>query len=196
MYPRSRWISDRFLLRRMKKKTFSAVLGILFFLILIWADRITKNLAVLHLKDQPEMPLIRGIFVLQYLENRGAAFGILQGRRLPLILITIIILAVVLYVYARAPYTRKFIFLRVILVLVGAGAVGNFVDRISNGYVVDFLYFKAINFPIFNVADIYVVAAAVLLIYAVLFLFQEEDFAALKDRLVPHRSRHSEKNHE
>jgi signal peptidase II len=196
MYPRSRWISDRFLLRRMKKKTLSAVLGILFFLILIWADRITKNLAVLHLKDQPEMPLIRGIFVLQYLENRGAAFGILQGRRLPLILITIIILAVVLYVYARAPYTRKFIFLRVILVLVGAGAVGNFVDRISNGYVVDFLYFKAINFPIFNVADIYVVAAAVLLIYAVLFLFQEEDFAALKDRLVPHRSRHSEKNHE
>lgn len=196
MYPRSRWISDRFLLRRMKKKTLSAVLGILFFLILIWADRITKNLAVLHLKDQPEMPLIRSIFVLQYLENRGAAFGILQGRRLPLILITIIILAVVLYVYARAPYTRKFIFLRVILVLVGAGAVGNFVDRISNGYVVDFLYFKAINFPIFNVADIYVVAAAVLLIYAVLFLFQEEDFAALKDRLVPHRSRHSEKNHE
>ncbi len=196
MYPRSRWISDRFLLRRMKKKTLSAVLGILFFLILIWADRITKNLAVLHLKDQPEIPLIRGIFVLQYLENRGAAFGILQGRRLPLILITIIILAVVLYVYARAPYTRKFIFLRVILVLVGAGAVGNFVDRISNGYVVDFLYFKAINFPIFNVADIYVVAAAVLLIYAVLFLFQEEDFAALKDRLVPHRSRHSEKNHE
>ena len=180
----------------MKKKTLSAVLGILFFLILIWADRITKNLAVLHLKDQPEMPLIRSIFVLQYLENRGAAFGILQGRRLPLILITIIILAVVLYVYARAPYTRKFIFLRVILVLVGAGAVGNFVDRISNGYVVDFLYFKAINFPIFNVADIYVVAAAVLLIYAVLFLFQEEDFAALKDRLVPHRSRHSEKNHE
>jgi signal peptidase II len=180
----------------MKKKTLSAVLGILFFLILIWADRITKNLAVLHLKDQPEMPLIRGIFVLQYLENRGAAFGILQGRRLPLILITIIILAVVLFVYARAPYTRKFIFLRVILVLVGAGAVGNFVDRISNGYVVDFLYFKAINFPIFNVADIYVVAAAVLLIYAVLFLFQEEDFAALKDRLVPHRSRRSEKNHE
>jgi signal peptidase II len=180
----------------MKKKTISVILGILSFLVLIWADRITKNLAILYLKDQTEVPLIRNIFVLQYLENRGAAFGILQGRRLPLILITMIILAVVLYVYARAPYTRKFIFLRVILVLVGAGAVGNFVDRISSGYVVDFLYFKAINFPIFNVADIYVVAAAALLIYAVLFSFREEDFAELKDRLAIRSFRRSEKKHE
>ena len=66
--------------------------------------------------------------------------------------------------------------MRWILVVLAAGAVGNMIDRIANGYVVDFLYFELINFPVFNVADCYVCVAAVLLIYCLLFRYKEEDF--------------------
>ena len=66
--------------------------------------------------------------------------------------------------------------MRILIVLIGAGAVGNFIDRIRQGYVVDFFYFSLINFPIFNVADIYVTAAAFLLIFLCLFYYKEEDF--------------------
>ena len=57
-----------------------------------------------------------------------------------------------------------------------SGAIGNFIDRVRQGYVVDFFYFSLINFPIFNVADIYVTAAAFLLIFLCLFYYKEEDF--------------------
>ena len=94
-------------------------------------------------------------------------------------MITVIILAAVIYIYARMPVTRKFMVTRILIVLIGAGAVGNFIDRIRQGYVVDFFYFSAINFPIFNVADIYVTCAAVLLILTVLFYYKDQDLKEL-----------------
>ena len=67
--------------------------------------------------------------------------------------------------------------------LIGAGAVGNFIDRMSNGYVVDFFYFKLINFPVFNVADIYVTLSAVFLVILLLFKYKEEDLNVLVNSL-------------
>lgn len=64
----------------------------------------------------------------------------------------------------------------IVLVLFISGAIGNFIDRITNQYVIDFLYFKLINFPIFNVADIYVTVAAFAMIFFVLFYYKEDDF--------------------
>ena len=73
--------------------------------------------------------------------------------------------------------------LRVLLVFIAAGAVGNFIDRAVQGYVVDFFYISAINFPIFNVADIYVTCAVILLIVAVLFYYKDDDWSEFKKSL-------------
>ena len=147
-------------------------MGVIGFLILVLADQWTKKMAVLRLKDQDPI-------VLYYLENRGAAFGIFQGKRVIFLIITIIILLFLAYCFWRIPYTRKYATLRGVLVLIAAGAVGNFIDRMYNGYVVDFFYFKVINFPIFNVADIYVTCSAIFLAVLLIFCYKEEDLNQL-----------------
>ena len=157
----------------------SVIVAIICFAILVAADQITKWMAVLHLKNQQPKVLINNVFELYYLENRGAAFGIFQGKRIAFLIITIVILAFLAYCFWNIPYTTKFTALRCIIVLIGAGAVGNFIDRMSNGYVVDFFYFKLINFPIFNVADIYVTLSAIFLAILLLFRYKEEDLNVL-----------------
>lgn len=171
------------------KRVIYNVAGIVSFLVLIILDQITKYTAVLKLKNQEPFVMVDRIFELHYLENRGAAFGILQGQKPVFVAITIIILIVVLYIYLKMPVRRKFIFLRVLLVLIAAGAVGNFIDRIRQGYVVDFFYFKAINFPIFNVADIYVTCAAIILVIAILFYYKDNDLKELGAAIKPGKNR-------
>ena len=157
----------------------SVIFAVISFAILVAADQITKWMAVLHLKNQPAKVLINNVFELYYLENRGAAFGIFQGKRVIFLIITIIILGFLAYCFWRIPYTRKYATLRGVLVLIAAGAVGNFIDRMYNGYVVDFFYFKVINFPIFNVADIYVTCSAIFLAVLLIFCYKEEDLNQL-----------------
>ena len=67
-----------------------------------------------------------------------------------------------------------------VLVVLLSGAVGNMVDRVFRGYVIDFFYFKLINYPVFNVADCYVVIAAVVAVILVLFVYQDDDFGWIK----------------
>ena len=157
----------------------SVMIGVICFAILVFADQLTKWLAVLRLKDQPSFVLIKNVFELYYLENRGAAFGIFQGKRVIFIIITVVILLFLAYCFWKIPYNPKFTSLRMILVLIAAGAVGNFIDRMANGYVVDFFYFKLINFPVFNVADIYVTCSAVFLAILLIFRYKEEDLNQL-----------------
>ena len=153
--------------------------GILGVLLLLGLDQGSKYLAVAGLKGKPAIPLISGVFELRYLENAGAAFGILQNQRLFLLLFTLLIFAALVVVYLRIPAGGHYLPLRFICVLVGAGAIGNMVDRFLYGYVVDFFYFSLIDFPIFNVADCYVTTACVLVLLFVLFFYKEEDFAFL-----------------
>ncbi len=82
------------------------------------------------------------------------------------------------------PEDKKYLPLRVVGVLLGAGAVGNLIDRMAQSYVVDFLYFKLIDFPIFNVADCYVTAGAILLAVLILFVYKDEElgFLSLKKK--------------
>ncbi len=153
---------------------------LLFFLstaALIWLDQWTKELAVSHLKDQPEIVIIKGVFQLRYLENRGAAFGMLQGRQMFFFLVAAVVLAAVLYGLWRMPFTRRYLPLGGCMVLLVAGALGNMIDRISQQFVVDFLYFSLIDFPIFNVADCYVTAAAFLLIVLIMWYYTDEDLS-------------------
>ena len=148
-------------------------------IILIIADQLTKLWALADLRGSEGIPVISGVFELQYLENRGAAFGILQDKQILFLLITVAVAVLLTYIYIRIPEERKYTPLRICYVLLMAGAFGNLIDRVARGYVVDFFYFKLIDFPIFNVADIYVTVTMVLLIGLILFYYKEEDFEFL-----------------
>ena len=150
-------------------------------IILILLDQFTKYLAVQHLLPlQGGKILIPGVFRLLYLENRGSAFGMLQNKQTFFIIFTIIVLVAILIVYSHIPKTARMLFLRIDLVLIFAGAIGNFIDRIRQGFVVDFLYFELIDFPIFNVADIYVTVGCILLILLLLFYYKDEELNFFK----------------
>lgn len=159
-----------------KSKVFGFFLDILFFILLVILDQITKNLAVVYLKDKPAYVIWDGVFELHYLENSGAAFGMLQNQKILFVSIAAVILVIIGYVLVKLPRNRHFVFLEALLVLIASGAVGNMIDRVQFNYVVDFFYFKLIDFPIFNVADIYVSVSCVLLAILVLFFYKDEDF--------------------
>ena len=145
--------------------------------VLIGLDQYTKALAVAHLKNQQPFIIWDGVFELLYSENRGAAFGLLQGRQGFFFLIGIVVLAAAGYAMIRMPgwQEKRYHWLKICVIMITAGAVGNMIDRITQGYVVDFLYFKLINFPIFNVADIFVTTATALLFVVLCFYYKEEE---------------------
>lgn len=161
-----------------KKEKLFAV-DVLLMVILVAADQITKFFAVVNLKDQPPWVLWQGVFELQYLENRGAAFGMLQGKKVFFVLTSVIVLAAIVYVLAKTPCQKKYTKLHITLVFIASGAVGNLIDRIRYDYVVDFFYFCLIDFPIFNVADIYVTLSSIILAVLLLFVYKDSDLEFL-----------------
>lgn len=163
-----------------KNKVLWILADIIIMGLLIGLDQITKYFAVLNLKDKPAIKIIDRVFELHYLENRGAAFGMLQNQKLMFVVIACIMMVVVCYVLLKIPEERKYAVLKICMLLVGAGAIGNLIDRLANGFVVDFFYFVLIDFPIFNVADIYVTISCILLIITILFFYREEDLKFLK----------------
>lgn len=146
---------------------------------LIILDQITKYLAVVYLKDRPSYPIIKNVLVLQYLENRGAAWGMLQNRQWFFWIITVVFLLIILFVIRKIPKTVYYRPLLITLTVLTAGAVGNFIDRVRHSYVVDFIYFEIIHFPIFNVADICVSLSVIALLILILFHYKENDFSFL-----------------
>ncbi|MCI8491111.1 MAG: signal peptidase II [Lachnospiraceae bacterium] len=165
-------------------KRFGLWIGMIGMILLIALDQITKSLAVSHLKNAPAIPLIPGVFELSYLENQGAAFGILQGQKTFFVVLTITALIILFFLYVRIPRETHYGYLRLLLVLFISGAVGNFIDRCMHDYVIDFFYFSLINFPVFNVADIYVTMAAVFMIVLFCFYYKEEDIDMLLGQLM------------
>lgn len=138
-------------------------------------DQYTKALAVERLKGEKPFVIIENIFQLHYLENRGAAFGMFQNQRTFFIISFVIVMMAVLWIYRRLPAAKRFLPIYISGVLLVAGAFGNMIDRLRLGYVVDFFYFELIDFPIFNVADIFVVAGVLLLAVVILFVYDEEE---------------------
>ncbi len=160
------------------------LLDLLVFFLLTAADLFTKHLAVLHLKDSEPIVLIPGALQLRYLENRGAAFGVLQNQRIFFAITGIAFLLAVVWYLKKIPAESKYRVLRAVLVVVAAGDVGNLIDRVRLGYVVDFIYFSLINFPIFNVADIYVTVGTAVLFILVIFVYKEEDLEIFKKKQI------------
>ena len=122
--------------------------------VLVGADQLTKYLATSYLEHQPPVGW-DGVFVLQYSRNDGAAFGLFRDQTWILIGLTSLLVLAVLALLLSGRYRRSFM-VNLSGVLVVAGGLGNLIDRIWHGYVIDFFYFELINFPIFNVADVFV----------------------------------------
>ena len=159
----------------MKKKIIKTVICLLAIALLILLDQLTKGWAVNNLKDKADIVLIPGAFQLHYLENSGMAFGLLKNQQTLFFIVTVVILGFALVLLYKTPENKRFFWIHLILVLLIAGAVGNFIDRTSQKYVVDFLYFSLINFPVFNVADCYVTVAGILAVILILFFYKEEE---------------------
>ncbi|MDD3361055.1 MAG: signal peptidase II [Hespellia sp.] len=162
----------------MKKQTNlfkNYLIPIIAIFLLVVLDQFTKSLAVAKLKGQDAVDLIRDVFQLYYLENKGAAFGIMQNKQIIFTIGAVIIICLIAYFWMRIPFEKKYVPLRICGILIVSGALGNMIDRLAQNYVVDFFYFKLIDFPIFNVADIYVTVACILFAYLLIFHYKEED---------------------
>lgn len=147
--------------------------------VLVFLDQQTKALSVSGLKGRPSLSLIPGVLELKYLENTGIAFGLFAGKRNFFLLFCILFFILFIYLYCKLPKNRHFLPLHAVLFLMGSGALGNFIDRVTRGYVVDFIYVSLIDFPIFNLADIYVVTGGILLVLLVCLKYQDEEFEFL-----------------
>ena len=144
-------------------------------LALLLLDQFTKHLAVLHLKGNPPMVLINGILELQYLENTGSAFSLFQGQKVFILGMGFVFLGAVLYFVRKIPARKKFLAAHILIAVLIAGALGNIIDRIRYDFVVDFISFVLIHFPVFNVADCYIVVSAICLFLLFMFVYKEED---------------------
>ena len=145
-------------------------------------DRITKFLAQIFLMGTDGIAIIKNVLKLQYLENRGAAFGMLQNKQIFFWILTVAVAIFLIWFFIKVPknkYYRPVIFTVSILF---SGAIGNFIDRVVNKYVIDFIYFEIIDFPIFNVADIYVTISVILLLILIIFHYKEGDFFFLSNK--------------
>lgn len=150
--------------------------AIISFVVLVFLDQLTKYLITRNMTLYDSIPLIKNIFEIHYIQNTGAAFGMLKNQQVLFIVNTCLVIMFGIYVYVRCIPFPKFQPFRYLLVLILAGAVGNLIDRIRLQYVIDFLYFKLIDFPVFNVADCYVTIGFFLMILLVFFKYTDEDF--------------------
>lgn len=162
-------------------KRFPYFLHAIVCILLVAIDQVTKYFVRLYIKPAPKV-LWDGVFELYYHENRGSVWGIMQGKVNILLITSVILLAIFIYIYVRMPKIEFYQPLFWILVVMVAGAIGNTLDRIVFGYVTDFLYFKLINFPIFNVADCYLTVCAFLLIILVFTVYKDDEFTFLSLR--------------
>ena len=144
----------------MKQKAKLVTGLIIGFLAAIGLDQWTKLLAVNHLMDRPAYVIWDGVFEFLYSENRGAAFGMLQGKQWFFLIIAVIVVAAAVYSISRMPATKKYLPLHLIAMFLSAGAVGNMIDRFTRGYVVSMFIF----------------------ILLFLFLYKEEDLNCLSGR--------------
>lgn len=157
------------------KKWTQYILSVLVIAVLVFWDQYTKLLTVQHLKEADSIALIPGVLELTYVENRGSAFGMMQGQFTFFYIMTAIIILVLIYTLIKTPFNKRYFGLLFMQLLLFSGAIGNLIDRVFRGYVVDMIYFKPIDFPVFNVADCYVTVSCVLLFILLCFVYRDEE---------------------
>ena len=154
----------------MKKRIPMAILAII---ILTALDQLVKHLISTNFQVGQTRKIIDGVFQLNYVQNRGAAWGSFSGK--------IVFLLAAIYVYIRLAdnQEKKYTPLRISLVFLISGAVGNMIDRVARGYVVDMFDFCLINFPVFNVADIFVTCSFIVIVILVLFKYKDDELSEI-----------------
>ena len=138
----------------------------------IGLDQLTKWLTVVNLDEWESFPLWQNVFHFTYVRNTGMAFGMLKDHRWVFIVFsTVSIVALLVYLFCFRPESR---WMQVSLAFIVGGGIGNMIDRILLGYVVDFFDFRLINFAVFNVADSFVcIGAGMMILYLVIDLVRE-----------------------
>lgn len=144
-------------------------------ILLIAFDRFTKYLSVTYLKDAPALSIIDGVLELDYLENHGVAFGMFQDRQFLILAVSMLCMGAILFLMLKMPEGRNYTILHMIFSCIIAGGIGNMIDRFAYQYVVDFISFVLIRYPIFNVADCYVVCGVIAMAFVFLFVLKEDD---------------------
>lgn len=144
--------------------------------LLVAIDQITKALVLKYLVPISSVEIINGFFRLTYVENRGAAFGFLNGGKWLFVIIAIIVWVIGVLYYKKIARDKSKLWLKTAMVMIGSGALGNVIDRLFRGFVVDFLDFIIIgyDFPVFNFADILVVLGTILLAGGIIVFDREE----------------------
>lgn len=142
-------------------------------ILLIIIDQISKWLIVQNFDLYEGKVLIPGFFSLFYIQNKGAAWGIFEGKMIFFYIITVLVVGYLVYTFHKYPIKSKLVGYSFSLIL--AGAIGNFIDRLLNGFVVDMFRLDFINFPIFNVADVCLTIGVALMIIHVLFFEENEE---------------------
>lgn len=152
----------------MKKKSFFIAVAVAAAVLVI--DQITKYLVVSHFNLYESISLIPGVLNLTYIHNRGAAFGIFQNQTLPFVIITLVALALGVWVLYKRYFDHPLMDWAILLIL--SGGLGNLIDRVfRHGNVVDFLETAFMQFPVFNIADCAVViGAGLMILYLILDL--------------------------
>lgn len=153
----------------------------IYFILLILIDQASKYWARTYLKINGPVSIIPGVLSLTYHENTGAVWGIMTGKTAFLSVVTVILTVLLITFYFKIPRERKYLPVQIIWVFILAGAVGNFIDRISLKHVVDFIYFELIDFPIFNIADSYLTVSCFLLLILGLFYYKDNDLEFIEN---------------
>lgn len=139
-------------------------------------DQLTKFIITSKFSLYESKPVIQDVFAITYIQNTGMSWGLFKGKRIIFIVLTFIALLFAFRIYYNVYNKKKYLPIRICLVLLISGALGNMLDRIRLGYVVDFFNFELINFPVFNVADIMVVVSFFLLFFLLMFKYSNEEF--------------------
>ena len=142
------------------------IINILIIVLCIAADQLTKICAAANLKDISTLPIIENIFHFTYVENRGAAFGMLADHRWVFMILSVVGIAAI-FVYLTVTKPKSW-WMRLALCFIVGGGVGNMIDRIARWYVIDFIDCRFINFYVFNVADSFVCVGCAMFIIAVI----------------------------
>lgn len=153
--------------------------AVISFLILVLLDQLTKYLIDHNMKLYDSIPVIKDVFEIHYIRNPGAAWGIFKDQQIFFYICFILVFIIGWMLYIRCVKTGRFKDIQILLILIISGGAGNFIDRIRFQYVIDFLYFKLIDFPVFNIADCYVTIGFFLMIFLLIFKYKEEDIEEL-----------------
>ncbi|MBO6114149.1 MAG: signal peptidase II [Lachnospiraceae bacterium] len=161
----------------MKEKNIKIMLiPIIIIALLTSLDQFTKFIIKSKFMLYESKEVIKNVFAITYIQNKGAAWGVMQGKRIFFLILTVFVILGCFWILYNIIDNRKYIMLTTCVIFLISGAVGNMIDRFKLGYVVDFFDFKLIDFPVFNVADIYVTVSMFLILFLMVFKYKEEDF--------------------